>query len=72
MLNSLSKWLAIAVSWAVVKRSLKVSLIVGTLLAVINHGDTLFMGFLTSEQGVKILFTYWVPYGVLALPPYRR
>lgn len=46
----------------VIRRSLKVSLIIGTLLVLINQGDYV----LTGEWPPvwKIILTYLVPYGV--------
>lgn len=52
----------------VVWRSLKVSLVVGTLLTLINHADVLWLnGGLAGLEGkimLKILLTYCVPFGV--------
>ena len=45
---------ALVTSGRVVKSSIKVSLIVGTVLALINHGPAI----------VQILLTYLVPYSV--------
>ncbi len=56
--------MAIACSEEVVKRSLKVALLVGTILAAINHGDLLFSGSVTEELFWKIPLTYCVPYAV--------
>ncbi|HAN67350.1 MAG TPA: hypothetical protein DD808_06870 [Halieaceae bacterium] len=47
-----------------VVRALKVAALVGTLLALINHGDSLLAGSLSGEALVKVLLTYLVPYGV--------
>ena len=47
-----------------VYRSLKVALVVGTILALINHFDTIFTGSLTAKHIFKILLTYLVPYSV--------
>ncbi|MDA3921139.1 MAG: nitrate/nitrite transporter NrtS [Salinisphaera sp.] len=44
------------------RRSLIVALFVGTLLNLINQGDTLFSG--EHINLVKLLLTYTVPYGV--------
>jgi hypothetical protein len=48
----------------VVKRSARVSLVVGSLLCVINHGDILLAGQLSDLLLVKIGLTYLVPYCV--------
>ena len=48
----------------VVKRSAIVALIVGTILAFINHGDLIFSGTLTSACWIKMIATCFVPYTV--------
>ena len=45
-------------------RALKVALTIGTLLALINHGDTIFGFSMSSNNLTKILLTYLVPFGV--------
>lgn len=57
-------WLAAARTPEVVRRSLKVSLLVGSILAVINHGDQLIGGAATIDVFWKIPLTYCVPYAV--------
>jgi len=47
-----------------VLRSLKVALLVGTVLAFINHYDAILSGSLSSVELVKVLVTYAVPYSV--------
>ena len=47
-----------------VLRSLKVALVVGTVLALINHYQTIFSGSLGVTGLVQILLTYAVPYSV--------
>ena len=44
--------------------ALKVALVVGTMLALINHSPALFSLSLTKHNVVQILLTYLVPYGV--------
>lgn len=51
-------------SKAVVINAIKVSLLVGTLLVSINHGDALIDTELTLERGLKIALNYLVPYFV--------
>ena len=60
----MSEWLKLATRADVVKRSLKVGLMVGTILTLINQGDALFSGVLTPDILWKILLTYCVPYCV--------
>jgi cystathionine beta-lyase/cystathionine gamma-synthase len=59
-----SAWLKIACERTVYLRASKIALIVGTLLAVINHGDTILKGDITYATAIKVLLTYLVPYGV--------
>jgi len=54
----------IAFSRDVVFSALRVSLVVGTLLAFINHSDAIMSQQLLPETIVKILLSYMVPYGV--------
>lgn len=54
----------IATSGPVVKRATRIALIVGTVLAVINHGDRLLSGNIDTAAFLKILLTYFVPYSV--------
>lgn len=49
---------------SVVWRAIKISAIVGVILAVINHGDKLITFSLTSIDLIKILLTFGVPYCV--------
>ena len=56
--------LSIALSRPVVLAAIKVAIVVGSLLALINHYDKLAdMSFQRSDLA-KILLTYLVPYGV--------
>lgn len=63
-MNKLSAWLQIAGRPLVVKRSMKVALLVGTLLTVINQGEVLWSGGFSFEIALKIMLTYCVPYAV--------
>jgi hypothetical protein len=49
---------------AILKRGVKVGLVVGTTLALINHGDKILAMALDSESGLKIGLTYLVPFCV--------
>ncbi|MGI9221309.1 MAG: nitrate/nitrite transporter NrtS [Woeseiaceae bacterium] len=57
-------WLQVATRQPVVARSLKVSMIVGTILVGINHGDALLGAGLSNEMMWKVPLTYMVPYAV--------
>jgi len=59
-----STWLSIALQAKILKRSLKVSAVVGTLLMVINHGDVILSGSADLSHIFKILLTYLVPFSV--------
>lgn len=63
MNNDHREWLLIARSPPVLRRSAKVSVIVGTLLVTINQGDVLIAGF-SADVLWKILLTYCVPFSV--------
>lgn len=54
----------IARSRPVVKRAFRVSLVVGIVLAAINHGDRIAQGNLDAGAFLKILLTFCVPYSV--------
>ena len=58
----MTRWLSIALRPAIVQRGLKVGLVVGTALTLINNGDALFGGALTAQHLWKIPLTYCVPY----------
>ena len=45
-------------------RAFKMALIVGIILAIINHGDHIFLGTMTLINWTKILITFCVPFCV--------
>jgi hypothetical protein len=51
-------------SASVTKRGLTVAFVVGSILALINHGDKILLGTLQPGDTVKILITFLVPYCV--------
>ena len=57
-------WLAIAFEASVRKRTFKVAMLVGSILAVINHGDALLSGDASATVWIKIVLTFVVPYCV--------
>ncbi len=63
----LKRHLTLALQPSIVKRGLKYSVIVGTILVLINQGDSFFSGELTTFQIWQILLTYTVPYVVSSL-----
>ena len=60
----MKRWLCAAVRPDIVRRSVKVCLIVGTILVLINYGDRAIGGKLTLVDFAKMLLTYAVPYCV--------
>ena len=64
MSDSLPTFLEMATSSKVVRSSIKVSLTVGTILALINHGEGITQMSLTVKNMLQILLTYFVPYCV--------
>ena len=58
------KWLRVARRKDVVMRSIRVGLVVGTILVVINYTDRLLAGNLKVFDLLKITLTYFVPYSV--------
>jgi catechol 2,3-dioxygenase-like lactoylglutathione lyase family enzyme len=57
-------FIELAMTRPVVTKALQVALLVGTLLALINHGGKLLTASLAMEDAVKIALTFLVPYGV--------
>jgi len=57
-------WLAIAVQEPVYKRALRIMLVVGTILALINHGEALLTGEIAIKGWIQIVLTFLVPYCV--------
>ena len=53
-----------AIAKASLFRSIKIALVVGTILALINHYGSIFHGTLTWANIFQIVLTYFVPFGV--------
>jgi hypothetical protein len=60
----MSDFIKIALQPSVVNRALKISLVVGTVLALINHSPAIFSLTLSPQNIIQIVLTYLVPYGV--------
>ena len=60
----MNNWLKIAFEKSVYTRAIKVALVVGTILALINHGDVLLQGTFATKTLFQIALTYFVPYAV--------
>ena len=54
----------IALDPSVRRRALRISLVVGTILAIINYGDRIIMGGMDGISYFKCTLTYLVPYAV--------
>jgi hypothetical protein len=48
-------------------RAFKVAIIVGVILAFINHGNLIFSGNITIECWIKMIATCFVPYAVSSI-----
>ena len=57
-------FLSVALSRMVVIQAIKVAIIVGTILALINHGEKVLSLSLSSQDWFKVILTYLVPYSV--------
>lgn len=57
-------FVSVALSRMVVTRAIKVAIIVGTILAFINHGEKILSMSLPSQDWFKVILTYLVPYCV--------
>ncbi|MEM7408777.1 MAG: nitrate/nitrite transporter NrtS [Myxococcota bacterium] len=67
MANDARSWLALALSWPVVRRALGYAVVVGAILIAINHGDALLRGEWTANRLWKMGLTPLVPYLVSTL-----
>ena len=60
----MSSYLQIALEKSVRLRAMKMSVIVGCILATINHGDNILNGTAETVTFIKVLSTFFVPYCV--------
>jgi hypothetical protein len=58
----MNEWLALCFIKSIIKRASITALVVGTILIVINHGDTILYGQVDSNRLFKIALTVCVPY----------
>ena len=49
------------------RRALIMCLIVGNLVGVLNHGDKIFSGIMTSSDWIRYGLTFLIPYAVSTL-----
>tara|TARA_E500000178_G_C16723191_1_gene618140 strand:+ start:328 stop:546 length:219 start_codon:yes stop_codon:yes gene_type:complete len=47
-----------------VTKATKIVLVVGTILALINHGESIFSSSISGHTVMQIILTYFVPYTV--------
>ena len=64
MPNQNTSFLHIATQRSVVIRAARIAAVVGLILAIINHGDTIVSGEVTTATVFKIVLTFLVPFGV--------
>jgi hypothetical protein len=62
--NPADGWFQLATSASVVRRAAGVSVVVGTILVAINHGDAIVRGDVTLGRALRIVLTVTVPYCV--------
>jgi len=60
----INEFIKIGLLKEVVIMALKMSLIVGSILALINHGGAIFEGTITRSNIYQIILTFLVPYCV--------
>lgn len=64
ILTSLRTFAVYCIERDTLLRSIKTGLVIGTLLALINHGQEFLAGQFTLHQIIPILLTYLVPFAV--------
>lgn len=60
----MKSWMETAFEASVVRRALKMMVVIGCILAAINHGDTLLAGAMSGTDWLKVALTFAVPYCV--------
>ncbi|OAI06971.1 MULTISPECIES: nitrate/nitrite transporter NrtS [Methylomonas] len=60
----ISGWFKIALQKNILTRAIKIALVVGSILMLINHGDVMLSDGLSIKEYIKITLTYLVPYCV--------
>jgi hypothetical protein len=56
--------LTLCFSKSVSRRALSTALVVGILLTAINYGEAILRGTMTPAQWIRMVLTFFVPYGV--------
>ena len=57
-------WVRIALRPDICRRSLKIALVVGSILVLINYGDRLLEGSISTKDLLKMAMTFCVPFCV--------
>lgn len=60
----MSEFIKIALQPSVFRTAIRVAIVVGTVLALINHSAAIFSFTLSKQNIFQIFLTYLVPYGV--------
>jgi len=60
------EWARLILSPPIARRALKYAVVVGTVLILINHGDSILAGDVGRTEAVKMVLTVAVPYFVSA------
>ncbi|MEA5450877.1 nitrate/nitrite transporter NrtS [Leptolyngbya sp. CCNP1308] len=63
-MQAIKGYLKALVTPQMAKRAVRVALLIGTLLFVINHGAAVRSGTMTQARWISAGLTYLVPYGV--------
>lgn len=63
-IKSIRTFAAYCIERDTILRSIKVALIIGTILALINHGQDLLSGHFSWHWVIPLLVTYLVPFSV--------
>jgi hypothetical protein len=61
-MDRLKKFLNLLFSPSLAVYSLKVALVVGTILLIINHSQAIYFGYMDNGRWVSALVSYVVPY----------
>lgn len=62
--DELTPWLKLATRGSVTRRAVVIASLVGTLLALINHGDQMLVGAMSGLNWRQVFVTFLVPYMV--------
>jgi len=67
MMQTCRSWMRLALTPSVIRRGLAYAVVVGAILIVINHGDALLRGEVSSGRAWRMGLTVLVPYAVSTL-----